>query len=231
MSQKLINYCQLAQAALEEENQSSAEKFIELALQEEGGIEHPYALEVTAMLMQNLGDFDSAKECLDRAVDTDKMHLADKINQNDKSVDHNGIIRRMLALSELYEGKEAFELNKTALELNQEYNKENTSLNSEICAACAELYLSSLCMEADAETQCNIFSEQAVKFNQDNADAWRVRASYFMSNEDLVQSKICLQKSLELIKNDSIRDKLTNSQTTRILQLCIEHSFFKEAIG
>ena len=230
MSQKLINYCQLAQAALEEENQSSAEKFIELALQEEGGIEHPYALEVTAMLMQSLGDFDAAKECLDRAVDTDKMHLADKINQNDKTVDHNGIIRRMLALSELYEGKEAFELNKTALELNQEYNKENTSLNSEICAACAELYLSSLCMEADAETQCNIFSEQAVNFNQENADAWRVRASYFMSKEDPAQSKVCLQKSLELIKNESIRDKLTNSQTTRILQLCIEHDFFREAI-
>ena len=43
MTLGLKEYCALARHALDERNQENAEKFVELALQEDGGIEDPDA--------------------------------------------------------------------------------------------------------------------------------------------------------------------------------------------
>lgn len=55
MPLSLKECCALARHALDERNQENAEKFVELALQLEGGTEDPDALEVTGLLMHALG--------------------------------------------------------------------------------------------------------------------------------------------------------------------------------
>ena len=54
MPLSLKECCALARHALDERNQENAEKFVELALQIEGGTEDPDALEVTGLLMHAL---------------------------------------------------------------------------------------------------------------------------------------------------------------------------------
>merc|ERR1712071_8605 len=235
---KLLQYCALARHAIEEKNQENADKFVELALKEEGGLEHPEALEVTAMLMVWHGDMESAHQCIERAVDGDKMALGDALNQNKSVTNKADMVRRMISLAEYYRGNMALELYKTAIELCDESNKDTQRVSSMISASCAELYLSEpLCMKSNAQTECKKYIDQSTQTNPKNVDALSLLTSWYMSSEDITGAKQSLLKTLELYESlkptedqSTSEESLTNSQKIRILQLCTELGQYEKAI-
>jgi len=234
MTSKLEQYCALARHAIEEQNQENAEKFVELALQEEGGLEHPESLEVTAMLMAAGGDFDSAHECMERAVDADKMTLGDALNQNKSVQNKPDMVRRMISLAEYYQGTSSLDLYKTALELSTDA-QDSGRLSSMICASCAELYLTEpLCMRPNAQTECKTYLDKCLQFSERNVDGWSLLTSWHISSEDKASAKTSLLRVIELYgsqkEESSEQDPLTSSQKVRILQLCTELEQFETAV-
>jgi len=240
---------------LDERNQENAEKFVELALQIEGGTEDPDALEVTGLLMHALGDLTSASDCMERAVDADKIKLAEEITSTTVLQNKPDMIRRMLSLAEYYKGSMAYELFKTALDISTELANDHKR-SSMIAASIAELYLSEpLCMKPDAKEKCKEFVGVCLSSDEKNVDGWSLKASYHISSEELEEAKESLKRGLglydEVEKNieesEKIKDSgdsqnndktaetttdfsLTDSQKTRLIQLCTELSFYEKAV-
>jgi len=255
MPLSLKECCALARHALDERNQENAEKFVELALQIEGGTEDPDALEVTGLLMHALGDLTSASDCMERAVDADKIKLAEEITSTTVLQNKPDMIRRMLSLAEYYKGSMAYELFKTALDISTELANDHKR-SSMIAASIAELYLSEpLCMKPDAKEKCKEFVGVCLSSDEKNVDGWSLKASYHISSEELEEAKESLKRGLglydEVEKNieesEKIKDSgdsqnndntaeittdfsLTDSQKTRLIQLCTELSFYEKAV-
>lgn len=207
-----------ARAALAAENQQDAEEFVQLAL-ENGGMEHPDALEVTAQLFNYAGDFASSKEVLTRAVEIDKENLADSLTSNSTSENANKInksdmVRRLLALGEVNEGKQALELYQNSLSILEDLVKESQSPSesdsiqaSLICCSISELYLTEpLCMESNAQSECLKFIGMALKFNEKNVDAWSLKSGYHISSceDDLAKNSLRFGESNQNPKNCEI---------------------------
>jgi len=241
---------------LDERNQENAEKFVELALQIEGGTEDPDALEVTGLLMHALGDLTSASDCMERAVDADKIKLAEEITSTTVLQNKPDMIRRMLSLAEYYKGSMAYELFKTALDISTELANDHKR-SSMIAASIAELYLSEpLCMKPDAKEKCKEFVGVCLSSDEKNVDGWSLKASYHISSEEMDEAKESLKRGLGL--HDEVEKKieesekiidsgdsknnddktaenttdfsLTDSQKTRLIQLCTELSFYEKAV-
>ena len=207
MSQ-LSHYLNLARQALELQNQEEAENYVQSALQEPGGLESPEALEVTAQLFSYSGDFDSAKECLNRAVENDKESLGREVDESStiNADEKDGMVRRLLALGELNEGSDSLELYNSALAILEQRNMSDNSQKEQmslISCSIAELFLSvPLCDDPKAQEKCLQNIEKALNFDSKNVDAWSLKTSYFISSEDQPAAKRCLEKALNIFDQE-----------------------------
>lgn len=70
-------------------------------------------------------------------------------------------------------------------------------MSSAFCSV-AELYMTDLCDEEDAENQCHSNISKAIETDQSNPEAYQNMASFLLVKQDTEQAKIYITKSLEL---------------------------------
>lgn len=69
---------------------------------------------------------------------------------------------------------------------------------SKVFCAVAELFMTDLCDEPDAEQNCVDSFENAIKTDPSNPEAWQTKARYLLIREKFDECKEAIQKSLDL---------------------------------
>ena len=129
---------------IEEYNYEMAQKFLERAL--EINCDHPRALETIASLLLESGEIEKAKQCLGRAI----------------TVQPNQGHTKYFSLAQFFGGDEALQIYRQGIlvaesALGQFEGDEEKEVRKECASAysaVAELYMTDLCDEPEAETEC-----------------------------------------------------------------------------
>jgi len=186
-----------AEQLIDEFNLELAQKFCKRALEMEP--DNVRALETSASLLLELGDAESAKHCLGRAVTV---------------VPDVGFTKYM-TLGQLLSGGEAVQCYQKGIELMLKEKEEKEA--QEVSAACrpppapvsaqdvssaycavAELYMTDCCHDDDAETKCKEFVDKAVTADPENAEAWLVKSNFLMSMDEKEEAKVAIKKSVSI---------------------------------
>lgn len=145
-----------------------------------------------------LGNPESAKQCFGRAVEIspDKGH------------------EKYMYLGQLFEGAQAVECYQKGIELMLKEKEKQQAL--EVAAACggpqsvadsdisgaysaiAELYMTDLCFEEEAESKCKTFIEKAIDIDKENPEGYQLMASFLLSKDDKENAKDVMKKSVSL---------------------------------
>ncbi|XP_063402927.1 uncharacterized protein LOC134686963 [Mytilus trossulus] len=173
-----------------------AQKFCQRALEIEA--DNIRALETTGTLLLELGNPESAKQCFGRVVEIspDKGH------------------EKYMYLGQLFEGAQAVECYQKGIELMLKEKENQQAL--ELAAACggpqsvtdsdisgaysaiAELYMTDLCFEEEAESKCKTFIEKAIDIDKENPEGYQLMASFLLSKDDKENAKDVMKKSVSL---------------------------------
>lgn len=173
-----------------------AQKFCQRALEIEA--DNIRALETTGTLLLELGNPESAKQCFGRAVELSPNEGHEKY----------------MYLGQLFDGAQAVECYQKGIELmSKEREKQQAN---ELAAACggskvvtdseisgaysavAEIYMTDLCFEEEAESKCKMYIEKAIDIDKDNPEGYQLMASFLLSKEDKENAKIMMKKSVSL---------------------------------
>lgn len=186
-----------AEELIDEFNFDLAQKFCQRALETEP--DNVRALEVSASMLMELGQTESAKHCLGRAVEVSPA---------------SGFSKYM-TLGQLMEGAEAVKCYQTGIELM--LKEKESKQAQEVVAACrgddqsvtdqdissaycaiAEIYLTDCCFDESAEEKCGEFVNKALTSDPENAEAWQVKANWLMSRDQKEDAKEAIKKSISL---------------------------------
>ena len=177
-----------ADGFIEEYNYEMAQKFLERAL--EINADHPRALETTASLLLEAGEIEKAKQCLGRAITVQP-------NQG-----HN----KYFSLAQLFNGDESLQIYRQGIRVAEEIlsqleadeAKEAKKECASAYCAVAELYMTDLCDEPSAETECTNSVQKAVEIDPDNPEAWQTKARLHLIKSEFDAAREGLNKSLDL---------------------------------
>lgn len=172
-----------AESFLEEYNYEMARKFVERAL--EMNSDHPKALETASSLLLEAGEAEKAQQCLGRAITVQP---------------HEGHTK-YFSLAQLLCGKDALDLYKKGLEVLQQQQNDLEAKPKETASAycaMAELYMTDLCDEPEAESGCAEFIEKALEADQMSPEAWQTKARFLLVKSQVAEAKEAMSRSLEL---------------------------------
>ena len=165
-----------------------AQKFLERAL--EINADHPRALETTASLLLEAGEIEKAKQCLGRAI----------------TVQPNQGHTKYFSLAQLFNGDESLQIYRQGIRVAEEIlsqleadeAKEARKECASAYCAVAELYMTDLCDEPSAETECTNSVQKAVEIDPDNPEAWQTKARLHLIKSEFDAARESLNKSLDL---------------------------------
>lgn len=111
------------------------------------------------------GDVENAKHCLGRAV----------------TVQPDEGYRKFLSLAQLFDGQQSLQLYRQGIDIisKQQQASEGSDLSRDLSStfcAIADLFMTDLCDEGDAESECTKAIESAVKADEKNPEAWQTKA-------------------------------------------------------
>ncbi|CAD2216621.1 TPR domain protein [Angomonas deanei] len=180
----------LAQGAVDAGNIKAATEFYDVAL-----VQHPNSDEVmeayAEVLIHYAGDIQRAQQLLRHAIEV--------------SPDHGFV--KYLNLAQLCEAREALQCYTKAYEiaslmLGQARKKRAKATLKEtmgtMCIAVAELYLTDLCFDEDAEKQCEQAVLRALELNEQSVEAHQVCASLRLSQVRPEDALVSLRRAVEL---------------------------------
>ncbi|KAK7009586.1 TPR repeat-containing protein [Biomphalaria glabrata] len=185
-----------AEQLIDEFNYELAQKFCQRALEKDP--DNLRGLETSASLLIELGNVESAKHCLGRAIEL---------------CPHSGFTKYMM-MGQLLEGSSAVECYQKGIEIMLKEKEEKETL--EVAAACkndrdvtnkdissaycaiAEIYLTDCCFDDTAENKCKEFTDKALEADPDNAEALQIKASYHLSKDEIEEAKELIKKSVSL---------------------------------
>ena len=183
------------------------------------------ALQLYASTLIEQGQVDQAREVLKKAV----------------TVSPNEGFEKFLALAQITSGKEALNYYSEAARILKEKLpsvteegevKEMTRQLSNIYCSAAELYLTDLCDEDNAETECESLVQEAIKVDVTNPEGYRVQADLLLvqgRQEDAIKSiRTCLT-FWEALDFDDLMFPLYD-QRIAMAKVLIEVNLFEDAI-
>ena len=168
-----------ADSFIEEYNYDMAQKFLERAL--EINADHPRALETTASLLLEAGQIEKAKQCLGRAI----------------TVQPNQGHTKYFSLAQLFNGDESLQIYRQGIRLVEEILGQleaseaieaRKECASAYCAV-AELYMTDLCDDPEAETECTNCVSKAVEVDPENPEAWQTKARLHLIKSDFDEAR------------------------------------------
>lgn len=173
-----------------------AQKFCQRALEIEA--DNIRALETTGTLLLELGNPEAAKQCFGRTVELspDSGH------------------EKYMYLGQLFDGAQAVECYQKGIELMlKEREKQHAEELSAACggtptvtdsdisgaySAVAEIYMTDLCFEEEAEMKCKSYIEKAIDIDKENPEGYQLMASFMLSKDDKENAKLMMKKSVSL---------------------------------
>lgn len=176
------------------------------------------ALLIKATIQIDSGHPEMAQLTLQQAIDIDPEHGPGKY----------------IALGQLREGKPALELFERAINLlKREESQDHTTnkiISSTFCSM-AEIYLTDLCYDDDAEQQCSKYVELALKADSSNFEAWQTKANFHLSQGDNDLASTNLTKSMQIWQSIDFEDEEYPSYEFRLVcaRLLIELSRWEDA--
>lgn len=164
---------------------------------------HLHALDTMASIQMEMGNVESAKNLYEKLI-----HL---------SPDEG--FSKYMCLAQLSSGIEAVNFYKKGVELMLiEFNKQSNDKNqpstskkdeeeesngvnkldiSTAFCSIAELYLTDLCMEEDAENLCKFYLDKSIEYDPKNPETLQLLASYWLSKDDIELAKKLILDSVE----------------------------------
>ncbi|KAK3090898.1 hypothetical protein FSP39_015577 [Pinctada imbricata] len=175
-----------------------AQKFCQRALEQEA--DNVRALETSGNLLLELGNNEAAKQCFGRAVE----------------VSQDVGYSKYMTLGQLMEGSHAVQCFQKGIELMVAEREKQSA--QELSAACgdheedavsdkdisnaycavAEIYMTDLCFEEEAEVKCENAIKEAIKADSNNSEALQLMASFYLSKEKKEDAKEMIVKSVSL---------------------------------
>jgi len=181
---------QKAEECMDEYKYDLAQKFCERALQLDS--DNVRALELSSGLLLELGQVDSAQQCLGRAIFLDP---------------HNGHTK-YLTLAQLLTGTESRDLYRKGIEVLKtkmsslpHADEQLPELRRDLSNAyvsISEIYMTDLCDEAEAEAETKRCIELAVEVDQTNPESFQAVANFSLVTGNTEEAKSSIEKSLEL---------------------------------
>ncbi len=157
-----------------------AQKFIHRAL--EMNPDSVRALQMAATILLEAGDVESAKHCLGRAV----------------AVEPETGHGKYFSLAQIFGGREALQLYQKGIEIaarTRDATKEeeklreiSRELSNGLCSV-AELYMTDLCDEEEAERECEAAVFKATEADNANPEAWQTKARLCIVREQFEVSE------------------------------------------
>ncbi|KAK3741305.1 hypothetical protein RRG08_034350 [Elysia crispata] len=185
-----------AEQLIDEFNYELAQKFCQRALEMEP--DNVRALETSSSLLLELGDMESAKHCLGRAVQVcpeigfSKYMTLGQLMEGATAVQcYQKGVEMMLAEKEKKQEEEV------AAACSDDRPVTDRDISSAYCAI-AELYLTDLCFEESAEEKCKDFVEKAIAADSENAEAFQLKANFLMSKDEKEEARRCIKKSVDM---------------------------------
>lgn len=112
---------------------------------------------------------------------------------------------RFFAFAQLIPGREAVEVYEHGLKVYADSCNDRQEISSEIkrkvstaCCAAAEIFMTDLCDEEDAEVQCSNWLERAVQTDPMNPEVYRVLADLRMCQQKLEEAREFVLKACQL---------------------------------
>jgi len=186
-----------AEELIDEFNFDLAQKFCQRALETDP--DNVRALEISASLLMETGQTESAKHCLGRAVEvapgsgfSKYMTLGQLLQGAEAVACYQAGIDLMLKEKESQQAQEM-----AAACRGETQPVTDSDISSAYCAV-AEIYLTDCCFDESAEEKCGEFVTKALTSDPDNAEAWQVKANWLMSRDQKEEAKEAIQKSISL---------------------------------
>jgi tetratricopeptide (TPR) repeat protein len=88
-------------------------------------------------------------------------------------------------------------LQATTFESEESKKESKKELSSAYCAI-AELYMTDLCDESEAENECTNCIKSALEADASNPEAWQTKARLHLIKSEFSEAKNCLDKSLAI---------------------------------
>jgi tetratricopeptide (TPR) repeat protein len=116
-----------------------------------------------------------------------------------KSIELNqGQWESFLMLGQLHQGQDAVDLYRRGLSYLNPKNEDELKCYSDALCALTELYMTDLCDEDDAESNCVSFMEQALKTDPKNPEIYSTFASVRLSQCRNEEAKALLEQGMDL---------------------------------
>ncbi|XP_005096442.1 probable assembly chaperone of rpl4 [Aplysia californica] len=185
-----------AEQLIDEFNYELAQKFCQRALETEP--DNVRALETSASLLLELGNAESAKHCLGRAVEVCPESGFSKYMTLGQLMEGATAVQcYQKGIELMIKEKESKEAEEVAAACSNDRSASEKDISSAYCAI-AEIYLTDCCFDDQAEEKCKEFVEKAIASDPDNAEAWQVKASFLMSKNEKEEAKAAMKKSVSL---------------------------------
>eukprot|EP01134_Creolimax_fragrantissima_P006478 CFRG6478T1 len=183
-----------------------AQKFCERAISTDKT--NTRALEVMSTILLEMDDPEGAYPLLEKAV----------------SLEPNRGFRKYMMLAMLHSGKESLaqynkgiEVLRAEMSIAVPLTVPGDELSMSLAAAytsIAELYMTDLCMEPTAETECKKALDHAVAADPENIEAHQTMASYYISASNIEDAKIAIRKSVSLwLKPEALHNAMADGLT------------------
>ena len=138
------------------------------------------------------GEVEKAEQCLGRAI----------------TVQPNQGHSKYFSLAQLFSGQESLELFKHGIRIIEtilpeldpesiESKQAKKELSSALCAI-AEIYMTDLCDNPEAETECTQSVQKAIEVDPKNPESWQTKARLHLIKSEFQEAKSDLNESLNL---------------------------------
>lgn len=184
-----------AQSSINEYDFDMAQRYCQKAIELDN--ENVKVLELTGHVMMEVGDMDAAKQCFGRCVELEPdlghikyLYLGQILNGSQAVQCYNKAIEVMLNCIEAQENKALGASNDSAEPTAKDISSAYLSI--------AELYMTDLCDDEDAEEVCISSIKKAIEHDQTNPEGYQVLADYHLIKSEIEEAKTFINKSLSL---------------------------------
>ncbi|GFO37931.1 upf0661 tpr repeat-containing protein c16d10.01c, partial [Plakobranchus ocellatus] len=185
-----------AEQLIDQFNYELAQKFCQRALEMEP--DNVRALETSASLLLELGNVESAKHCLGRAVEVCPESGFSKYMTLGQLMEGSTAVQCYLkGVDLMLSEKEQRQAQEVAAACSDNRPVNDRDISSAYCAI-AEIYLTDLCFDETAEAKCKEFVDKAIDADSENAEAFQLKANFLMSKDEKEEARVCIKKSVNM---------------------------------
>ncbi|RNA35938.1 putative assembly chaperone of rpl4 [Brachionus plicatilis] len=162
-----------------------------------------HALDTMASIQMEMGNVESAKSLYEKLVGLSPDDGFSKymcLAQLSSGIEAVNFYKKGVELMLIEFNKQSGDTNQPSTSKQDEDNDTNSVTKLDISTAfcsIAELYLTDLCMEEDAENLCKFYLDKSIEYDCTNPETLQLLASYWLSKDEMDQAKKFILDSVE----------------------------------